>query len=273
MTKSNFEKLRQQPMFAHPPRAGRAAGSQGYGAVRGRDGRTARRTGRTEQFATVVSREFKAWMKAQSKKGGKIAGRAARRYEGRVHRKIRGIAMLSIWRRKPEPAAAIEQGPPEPVRRHCQQNIKVSEDCSAAFAALAKALGRQQGGALRGHGRRAARLGGAARGEIEDRVRKRRVLPWVTAYTSSVGSIRPITFRRRRWPIASIARARRSTPMCVLACCRNPRRLAICSAGTSDRLKPSSRRRMLRMEDGMGLSGLEEDAYLKGLKGGSAKKG
>jgi len=49
--------------------------------------------------------------------------------------------MLSIWRRKPETAAAIEQGPPEPVQRNRQQNIKVSEDCSAAFAALARALG------------------------------------------------------------------------------------------------------------------------------------
>ncbi len=49
--------------------------------------------------------------------------------------------MLSIWRRKPKPAAIIEQGPSEPVRRSRQQNIKVSEDCSAAFAALAKAQG------------------------------------------------------------------------------------------------------------------------------------
>jgi hypothetical protein len=49
--------------------------------------------------------------------------------------------MLSIWRRKPEPVAAIEQGPSEPVQRNCQQNIKVSEDCSAAFAALARTLG------------------------------------------------------------------------------------------------------------------------------------
>jgi hypothetical protein len=49
--------------------------------------------------------------------------------------------MLSIWRRKPEPAAANEHGPPEPVQRNRQQNIKVSEDCAAAFAALAKALG------------------------------------------------------------------------------------------------------------------------------------
>ena len=48
--------------------------------------------------------------------------------------------MLSIWRRKPEPVAVIEQEAPEPVRRRSQQNIKVSEDCSAAFAALAKAM-------------------------------------------------------------------------------------------------------------------------------------
>jgi hypothetical protein len=49
--------------------------------------------------------------------------------------------MLSIWRRKPEPAAAIEEGAPEPSRRTQQQNIKVSEDCSRTFAALAKSLG------------------------------------------------------------------------------------------------------------------------------------
>ena len=70
MTKSNFEKLRQQPMFASPPGPEELRGP-GYGAVRGRDGRTARRTGRTEQFATVVSVEFKAWMKAEAKKRGK----------------------------------------------------------------------------------------------------------------------------------------------------------------------------------------------------------
>ncbi len=49
--------------------------------------------------------------------------------------------MLTIWRRKPEPAAAIEEAAPEPVRRTQQQNIKVSEDCLRTFAALAKSLG------------------------------------------------------------------------------------------------------------------------------------
>ena len=71
MTKSNFNKLSEEAMFAHPPRAQEALVIPGLGAIRGRDGRSARRTGRTEQFATVVSLEFKTWMKAQAKKVGK----------------------------------------------------------------------------------------------------------------------------------------------------------------------------------------------------------
>ncbi len=53
--------------------------------------------------------------------------------------------MLSILRRKPKTAAMIGQGADlpsvEPVRRNRQQNIKVSEDCALAFAALAEAQG------------------------------------------------------------------------------------------------------------------------------------
>ena len=57
--------------------------------------------------------------------------------------------MLSLLIRKPKPPALVEPAPAEPVelhpaepvRRDRQQNIKVSEDCSAAFAALAKAQG------------------------------------------------------------------------------------------------------------------------------------
>jgi len=49
--------------------------------------------------------------------------------------------MLSILKRKPKLPAVIEQRAPEPVRRNRQQNIKVSGDCSAAFAALAEAQG------------------------------------------------------------------------------------------------------------------------------------
>ncbi len=49
--------------------------------------------------------------------------------------------MLSILKRKPKPPAMIEPPSAEPVRRNRQQNIKVSDDCSAAFAALAQAQG------------------------------------------------------------------------------------------------------------------------------------
>ena len=63
--------------------------------------------------------------------------------------------MLSLFTRKPkapvevEPIAPdpyipdhdIEAEPAGPVRRMKQQNIKASEDCCAAFAAIAEALG------------------------------------------------------------------------------------------------------------------------------------
>ncbi len=67
MTKSNFDKLAKLPLFARPPRADEDASPVvGYGAVRAADGRTARRTGRTVQFATVVSPDFKRWLKVQA---------------------------------------------------------------------------------------------------------------------------------------------------------------------------------------------------------------
>jgi hypothetical protein len=71
MTKSNFEKIARQPMLARPPRADEVGGLVGYGAVRAADGRSARRTGRTVQFATVVTEEFKRWMKVQAAARGK----------------------------------------------------------------------------------------------------------------------------------------------------------------------------------------------------------
>ncbi len=49
--------------------------------------------------------------------------------------------MLSLLKRKPKPPAQVEYKAVEPVRRNRQQNIKVSEDCSVAFAALAEAQG------------------------------------------------------------------------------------------------------------------------------------
>jgi hypothetical protein len=52
--------------------------------------------------------------------------------------------MLSLLKRKPKPLARIELQPLEPQetpRRKKQQNIKVTEDTSIAFAALAQAQG------------------------------------------------------------------------------------------------------------------------------------
>ena len=66
MTKSNFDKLAKAPMFARPPRPEDANLDVGYGAARAVDGRSARRTGRTVQFATVVSPEFKRWLKSRA---------------------------------------------------------------------------------------------------------------------------------------------------------------------------------------------------------------
>ena len=61
-----------------------------------------------------------------------------------------GVAMLSLFTRKPkvpveaEPVAPdpyIEAKSAKPVRRMKQQNIKASEDCCAAFSAIAEAQG------------------------------------------------------------------------------------------------------------------------------------
>jgi hypothetical protein len=49
--------------------------------------------------------------------------------------------VLSLLKRKPKPAAVIEEQAAPSARRNRQQNIKVSEDCFAAFALLARAQG------------------------------------------------------------------------------------------------------------------------------------
>ena len=54
-------------MFARPPLPEEGVDRVGYGAARKVDGRSARRTGRTEQFATVVSPEFRDWIRKQAK--------------------------------------------------------------------------------------------------------------------------------------------------------------------------------------------------------------
>lgn len=42
-----------------------------YGAARGEDGRIARSTGRDVQFATIVTPDFKRWIKTEAKRRGK----------------------------------------------------------------------------------------------------------------------------------------------------------------------------------------------------------
>ena len=49
--------------------------------------------------------------------------------------------MLSLLKRKPKPAEVVQQRAPDSIRRYRQQNIKVSDDCASAFAALAEAQG------------------------------------------------------------------------------------------------------------------------------------
>jgi hypothetical protein len=72
MSDNHFGKMKELPLFARPPRQGEQADPfAGFGAVRAADGRTARRTGRIVQFATIVSPEFKRWMKVTAAQKGK----------------------------------------------------------------------------------------------------------------------------------------------------------------------------------------------------------
>jgi hypothetical protein len=64
--KSNFEKLVQQPM----PAPTRADGADGHDPARV-DGRSKRRTGRTVKYGTIVSEEFRDWIKARAEMTGK----------------------------------------------------------------------------------------------------------------------------------------------------------------------------------------------------------
>ena len=67
MRKSKFGDLAKEAPFAKPPRLEEGASAIiGVGAVRAINGRTARRTGRTKKFATVVSEEFQRWLKTQA---------------------------------------------------------------------------------------------------------------------------------------------------------------------------------------------------------------
>ena len=54
--------------------------------------------------------------------------------------------MLSFLKRKPEAPVQIERRATPPARRARQQNIKVSEDCAAHFAAIAEVQGFSKAG-------------------------------------------------------------------------------------------------------------------------------
>jgi hypothetical protein len=54
--------------------------------------------------------------------------------------------VLSFLKRKPEAPVPIEPRAMPPIRRQRQQNIKVSEDCAAHFAAIAEAQGFSKAG-------------------------------------------------------------------------------------------------------------------------------
>jgi hypothetical protein len=64
--------------------------------------------------------------------------------------------VLSFLKRKPEAPVQIEQRSMPPVRRARQQNIKVSDDCAATFAAIADAQGSSKAALLRTWWRRAS---------------------------------------------------------------------------------------------------------------------
>ena len=68
-----FKSLPGASRVASPPKPEESAqrALNNYGAARANDGRVARSTGRDVQFATIVTPDFKAWMKAESKRRGK----------------------------------------------------------------------------------------------------------------------------------------------------------------------------------------------------------
>jgi hypothetical protein len=73
MTIKKFKSLPGAHRVAPPPKPEESAqwALNNYGAARADDGRVARSTGRDVQFATIVTPDFKAWMKTESKRRGK----------------------------------------------------------------------------------------------------------------------------------------------------------------------------------------------------------
>ena len=73
MTAKTFRSLPGANRVAPPPKPEDSAqrALNNYGVARADDGRVARSTGRDVQFATIVTPDFKAWMKIESKRRGK----------------------------------------------------------------------------------------------------------------------------------------------------------------------------------------------------------
>jgi hypothetical protein len=73
MTPKKLNALPGAPRVLPPPAPGDNAkrALNRYGAVRGEDGRISRSTGRDVQFATIVTPEFKDWIKTEAKRRGK----------------------------------------------------------------------------------------------------------------------------------------------------------------------------------------------------------
>ena len=70
--KGAFGKLARRALQAPIPKPEDVkANLQGYGTGRAEDGRTARKTGRTVYFNTVVSPDWKVWIKTESAQTGK----------------------------------------------------------------------------------------------------------------------------------------------------------------------------------------------------------
>lgn len=73
MTAKKLSSLPGAARFLPPPAPDESAkrALNRYGAVRDENGRVSRRTGRNEQFATIVTPDFKEWMKKEAKRRGK----------------------------------------------------------------------------------------------------------------------------------------------------------------------------------------------------------
>jgi hypothetical protein len=73
MSDTNSKNSSSQPRVLPPPAPhdNVRTSLHRYGAVRDEDGRVMRKTGRTVQFATIVTPDFKDWIKGESKRRSK----------------------------------------------------------------------------------------------------------------------------------------------------------------------------------------------------------